>query len=50
MSVSAHFEQPIHPQTVVVSSAGYLAAAIACTDARHLSERVPSHQPRLRAA
>lgn len=50
MSVSAHFEQPIRPQTVFVSSVGYLAAAIACADARRASERLAPHQPRLRAA
>lgn len=34
MSVSAHFIRPIYPQTVTVSLAGYLAAAVMCADRR----------------
>ena len=34
MSVSAHFIQPIYPQAVIVSLAGYLAAAVMCADRR----------------
>lgn len=50
MSVSAHFAQPVRPQTVFVSSVGSLAAVIACADARGSSERLTPHQPGLRAA
>jgi hypothetical protein len=34
MSVTAHFISPIHPQAVIVSLAGYLAAAVMCADRR----------------
>ncbi len=34
MSVSAHFVRPIYPQAVMVSLAGYLAAAVMCADRR----------------
>lgn len=34
MSVTAHFVRPIYPQAVIVSSAGYLAAAVMCADRR----------------
>ncbi|GJD49980.1 hypothetical protein OPKNFCMD_2716 [Methylobacterium crusticola] len=32
MSITAHFVRPIRPQAVVVSLAGYLAAAVMCAD------------------
>ncbi|MGY2048740.1 hypothetical protein [Methylobacterium sp. JK268] len=50
MSVSAHFAQPIRPDRVAVSLAGYIAAAILCTDLRAASEGLAAHQPGLRAA
>ncbi len=34
MSVSARFVRPIYPQAVIVSLAGYLAAAVMCADQR----------------
>ncbi len=34
MSVSAHFVRPIYPHAVIVSLAGYLAAAVMCADRR----------------
>lgn len=34
MSVSAHFVRPIYTQSVMVSLAGYLAAAVMCADRR----------------
>ncbi|ACL56811.1 hypothetical protein [Methylobacterium nodulans] len=51
MSVSAHFEQPIHPDRIAVSLTGYLAAAILCADIKaQASKRLATHQPRLHAA
>ncbi len=34
MSVTAHFIPPIYPQAVIVSLAGYLAAAVMFADRR----------------
>jgi hypothetical protein len=38
MSVTAHFIPPIHPDTVTMSIAGYLAAAVLCADRRAVAQ------------